>query len=45
MAGIKVTRNSATTMVVALFLVTFIPAIALVVPYLCGLVPSLGWTM
>ena len=28
-------------MVVALFLVTFIPAIALVVPYLCGLVPSL----
>ena len=32
-------------MVVALFLVTFIPAIALVVPYLCGLVPSLGWTM
>ena len=33
------------SMVVALFLVTFIPAIALVVPYLCGLVPSLGWTM
>ena len=32
-------------MVVALFLVTFIPAISLVVPYLCGLVPSLGWTM
>lgn len=31
-------------MVVALFLVTFIPAIALCVPYLCGLVPSLGWT-
>ena len=31
-------------MVVALFLVTFISAIALCVPYLCGLVPSLGWT-
>ena len=31
-------------MVVALFLVTFIPAIALCIPYLCGLVPSLGWT-
>lgn len=31
-------------MVVALFLVTFIPAISLCVPYLCGLVPSLGWT-
>ena len=25
-------------------LVTFIPAISLCVPYLCGLVPSLGWT-
>ena len=33
-----------TAMVVALFLVTFIPAISLCVPYLCGLVPSLGWT-
>ena len=33
------------SMVVALFLVTFIPAISLVVPYLCGLVPGLGWTM
>ena len=32
------------SMVVALFLVTFIPAISLCVPYLCGLVPSLGWT-
>ena len=31
-------------MVVALFLVTFIPAISLCIPYLCGLVPSLGWT-
>ena len=31
------------SMVVALFLVTFIPAISLCVPYLCGLVPSLGW--
>ena len=31
-------------MVVALFLVTFIPAISLCVPYLCGLVPGLGWT-
>ena len=31
-------------MVVALFLITFIPAISLCVPYLCGLVPSLGWT-
>ena len=29
----------------ALDLVTFIPAISLVVPYLCGLVPGLGWTM
>ena len=33
-----------TAMVVALFLVTFIPAVSLCVPYLCGLVPSLGWT-
>ena len=33
-----------TAMVVALFLVTFIPAISLCVPYLCGLVPGLGWT-
>lgn len=33
-----------TAMVVALFLVTFIPAISLCIPYLCGLVPSLGWT-
>jgi len=31
------------TMVVALFLVTFIPAISMIVPYLCGLVPSFGW--
>ena len=31
------------SMVVALFLVTFIPAISLCVPYLCGLVPGLGW--
>ena len=30
-------------MVVALFLVTFIPAISLCIPYLCGLVPGLGW--
>ena len=31
------------SMIVALFLVTFIPAISLCVPYLCGLVPGLGW--
>ena len=31
------------SMVVALFLVTFIPAISLIIPYLCGLVPSVGW--
>ena len=30
-------------MVIALFLVTFIPAIPMIVPYLCGLVPSFGW--
>lgn len=30
-------------MVVALFLVTFIPAIPLIVPYLCGLVPTFWW--
>lgn len=32
-----------TAMVVALLMVTFIPAIAMIVPYLCGLVPSFGW--
>lgn len=32
-----------TAMVVALLLVTFIPAIPLIVPYLCGLVPSFWW--
>lgn len=32
-----------TAMVVALFLVTFIPAIPLIVPYLCKLVPSFWW--
>ena len=30
-------------MVIALFLVTFIPAIPLCVPKLCGLIPSLWW--
>ena len=30
-------------MVVALFLITYIPAISLLVPYLCGLVPSMWW--
>ena len=30
-------------MVVALLLITFIPAIPLIVPYLCGLVPSFWW--
>ncbi len=30
-------------MVVALLLVTFIPAISLIVPYFSGLVPSFGW--
>ena len=30
-------------MVIALFLVTFIPAISLIVPYLTGLVSSFGW--
>ena len=30
-------------MVIALFLITFIPAISLVVPKLCGLIPSMGW--
>lgn len=32
-----------TSMVVALFLITFIPAIPLIVPYLCKLVPSFWW--
>lgn len=32
-------------MVVALLLVTFIPAISLCIPYLCGLVSNLGWTV
>lgn len=32
-----------TAMVAALFLVTFIPAIPLIVPYLCKLVPSFWW--
>ncbi len=31
-------------MVVALFIITFIPAIPLIVPYLCGLVPSFWWS-
>jgi tripartite ATP-independent transporter DctM subunit len=31
-------------MVVALFAVTYIPAIPLIVPYLCGLVPSIWWS-
>ena len=31
------------SMVVALFLVTFIPAIPLIIPYLCNLVPSFWW--
>ena len=30
-------------MVVALFIITFIPAIPLIVPYLCKLVPSFWW--
>lgn len=30
-------------MVIALLLVSFIPAIPLLVPYLCGLVPSMWW--
>ena len=30
-------------MVIALCLVTFSPAIPMIVPYLCGLVPSFGW--
>ena len=30
-------------MVISLFLVSFIPAIPLLVPYLCGLVPSMWW--
>ena len=30
-----------TAMVIALFLVSFIPAITLIVPYMCGLVPSM----
>ena len=32
-----------TAMVVSLFIVTFIPAIPLIVPYLCKLVPSFWW--
>lgn len=32
-----------TAMVSSLFLVSFIPAIPLLVPYLCGLVPSMWW--
>lgn len=32
-----------TAMVISLFLVSFIPAIPLLVPYLCGLVPSMWW--
>ena len=32
-----------TTMVIALFLVTFIPAIPLIVPYLLDMVPSFWW--
>lgn len=32
-----------TAMVVALLLVTFIPAISMIIPYLCGLVSSAGW--
>lgn len=32
-----------TAMVVALFVITFIPAIPLIVPYLCKLVPSFWW--
>ena len=31
------------SMVIALFLVTFIPAIPLIIPYLCNLVPSFWW--
>ncbi len=30
-------------MVIALFVITFIPAIPLIVPYLCHLIPSFGW--
>ena len=30
-------------MVLALFLITFIPHISMVVPYLCKLVPGMGW--
>lgn len=30
-------------MVIALLLITYIPAIPLIVPYLCGLVPSFWW--
>ena len=32
-----------TATVISLFLVSFIPAIPLLVPYLCGLVPSMWW--
>lgn len=31
------------SMVIALFLVTFIPAIPLIIPYFCNLVPSFWW--
>lgn len=31
-------------MVIALFLITFIPAIPMIVPYLCGLVPTFWWS-
>ena len=30
-------------MVAALFVITFVPAIPLIVPYLCKLVPSFWW--
>ena len=32
-----------TSMVISLFIITFIPAIPLIVPYLCKLVPSFWW--
>ena len=32
-----------TAMVIALFLITFIPQISMIVPYLCNLVPNIGW--
>ena len=31
------------TMVIALFLVTFIPAISMIIPYLLDMVPTFGW--